>query len=102
MAARSREQSFFARLPRAADGGANASAGRGDLLVSCALDSLLEFISACAGENQVGMSIDESRQEHAACRVENLGSRLDLALQVVVLAGCNYAAILYQQGCVFN
>ena len=65
-AAASSSSSVAARV--LADGGADAAAGGGDLGVSCALAALLEFGGAIAGEDRVGVGVDESGHARRARR----------------------------------
>src|SRR5262249_34641901 len=54
-------QFFFRRLPHTADGAENAATACSDLLITHPLQTLLEFIHARTGEEQMRVTIDETR-----------------------------------------
>jgi hypothetical protein len=56
--------------PQPFDGGANSTTGTGDLLIRCPADSLVVFGCAATGKNQMGVRVNESRQDHAAMEVQ--------------------------------
>ena len=62
----------FARGPRLAHGGPNASARAAICGVGGALAALLEFIGAVAGENRMRVRIHESRHHDAPPGVDHL------------------------------
>ena len=66
-------RSLFGGGAGATDGGANASALFGYLLIGDAGAAHLKFIGAVAGEHQVGVGIHEAGRHHSASGVDDLG-----------------------------
>lgn len=66
------EEFVFRGGPGFANRGADASSGGGDFLIGGAAGTLLELVGAVAGEDGVGMCIDESGHDYAALGVDNL------------------------------
>lgn len=64
-----------------ADGGEDAAAGRGDLLVGGALKPLLELARAVAREDEMGMAVDQARSDQPAFAVDGL-ARNDSGRQI--------------------
>src|SRR5260370_37113144 len=64
-----RENVGFGCGARRADRRDDAAARLGDVLVAYALQAQLELVRAVAGMHQVGMAIDEARQDPGAARV---------------------------------
>ncbi len=60
MAAGGGEQLIFSGGAGESDGAQDASAGGGDLLVGGAGDALFEFSGAVAGEDEMGVGVDEA------------------------------------------
>ena len=102
MAACGGKQLVIRGAARKAHGAKDASAGSGDLLVGGAGDTLLEFIGAVAGEDQMRVRIDETRRNTAASRVDygcvggNAGAHLGLG------SNCGNIAVLDEQRCVLD
>ena len=68
-------QLLLARPAGGRHGREDAAAGRRDLLVGLAGQARRELLLAAAGPGQVGVGIDEARDQRAAAAVEALGVR---------------------------
>ena len=85
------------------DGAQDAAAGSGDLLVSGSGDALLELGGAIAGEDEMGVGVDEAGGYGAASGVDDVGDRRGCRSdQIGVGARGGDAAVFYEQGGVFD
>jgi hypothetical protein len=75
------EQRFGTRGAGLAYGGIDAAAGAGDLFVARAVEALLEFLRAVAGEDEVSVAVDQARGDPRALQ------RFDLAREGFRRAG---------------
>src|SRR6476660_189213 len=73
MATGGNEEVIFAGGAGEGDGAQDASTGGGDLLVGGSGDALLEFGSAVAGEDEVGVGVDEAGGDAAVVGVDDCG-----------------------------
>ncbi len=67
---RLREHGFVSGLAQGSRGGSDAAAGARDLLVRHARDLLLVLLGAPARERQMGVAVDEAREQRAAAGVD--------------------------------
>ena len=102
MAAGGGEQLVFAGGAGEGDCAQNASAGCGDLLIGGAGDALFEFGGAIAGEDEMGVGVDEAGGDAAALGVDDGGVWRNLRTEFGVWAGGDDAAAFNEQRGVFG
>src|SRR5262249_35617022 len=82
---RCRRQRFGGRVARGAYGADDAAAGRGNLRVGCAAEASSQLVAPIAGEDGVGVGVDETGNDGAAAGIEGGGVRRQRALAPPVL-----------------
>ncbi len=75
------EKRRLAGCARGAHGGKDAATGRGDVFVAGPRHALLELIRAIAGEDQMGVAVDQARRHQPALQLDDLG-RVHVGRQV--------------------
>ncbi len=78
------------------DGRKNATAGVGDLFIGGAIEAQLKFVGAIAGEDEVGVTVNQSGRDQPSTKVN------DLAGEVGVCASIDNAPILRSDHAVFD
>ena len=95
------DELVLARRAGRLDGGDDAAAGAGDLLVARAFQAQLELVRPVAAKDEMGVAIDEPGRDPAALAVDSL-ARIPAGGQVLCRSGKGDAAVLGSDGAVLD
>ena len=95
------DELVLARRAGRLDGGDDAAAGAGDLLVARAFQAQLELVRPVAAIDEMGVAIDEAGGDPAALAVDSL-ARIPAGGQVLLRSGKGNPAILGSNGPVLD